>query len=250
MRPLWVILLLVFLGGAGYLAFFRETVQRGAIKGATFMSEPIVVKTRDGVTIAGDFYSGGSRGVLFLHMMPANRKSWTAFAEKLQSAGFSALAIDLRGHGESQGGPEGYKKFSDEEHQASRLDVEAAAEFLKEKGVVELSLAGASIGANLALQYLVDKAEAHSAILLSPGLDYRGVKIDSALQRLQTNQGVYLVASEEDSYSFESVQMLATQTPLSDKRVLKIFQNSGHGTVMLEQNAEFMDELIGWLKKF
>lgn len=214
------------------------------------MSERVTITTQDNLAIRGDYYTvQGSKGVLLLHMMPADRKSWIPFAEKLQGAGFSVLAIDLRGHGESQGGPEEYKKFSDAQHQASRLDIEAAAGFLKEKGVTELHLAGASIGANLALEYLAAHPEAKSAILLSPGLDYRGIKTEAPLGKIASQQAVYLVASEEDSYSFDSINTLARQFSFDGQHVLKIFQNSGHGTVMLEKNPEFMDELTGWLQK-
>lgn len=238
--------------GAGYfiVSVMSGTLQTPPPK-VSMQSERVELNTHDKIAIIGDYYPAkSSQGVLLLHMMPADRKSWAAFAGKLQKAGFTALAIDLRGHGESKGGPDGYRSFSDAEHQASRLDVEAAAEFLKSKGVSELHLAGASIGANLSLQYLSEHPETRSAILLSPGLDYRGVVTTPAMGRLAPERGVYLVAAEDDGYSRDSVRELSKNMREDSRHVLKIFESGGHGTRLFEARPEFMDELVEWLKGF
>lgn len=246
-------IVILFAAAAGYWIFFlnKSKPERQPQEAKNIMSEAVEMQTKDGVKIAGDYYEGtGIKGVLLLHMMPADRKSWTAFAQKLQTSGFTALAIDLRGHGGSQGGPDGYKKFSDAEHRASRLDAEAGAEFLKAKGVSDFHFVGASIGANLALEYLANHQDAKSAILLSPGLDYRGLETETLVSLIRPEQGLYLAASNDDAYSFDTVQKLAEKIYFDDRRVLKIFENSGHGTAILEKNPEFMDELTEWLKKF
>ena len=212
--------------------------------------EVVKLKTKDGVEIAGDYYgaSGSDIGVLMLHMMPANRKSYSAFAEKIQEAGWQGLVIDLRGHGESQGGPAGYQLFKDEGHQKSILDVEAGAEFLKSKGVKKIFLIGASIGANLSLQYLAEHAEAKAAILLSPGLNYRGVKTDELAKKVYHTKAVYLTAAQDDDYSYETVQGLYDLLPKEVTRELKLFDSGGHGTKLLETHSELMEEIIKWLK--
>jgi pimeloyl-ACP methyl ester carboxylesterase len=238
------------------LHFFLGGKNRG-ISSTTLSSEKtslnmetVKFKTKDGIEVVGDYYEApDSRGALLLHMMPATRKSWTAFAPKLQQAGFKVLAIDLRGHGESQGGPNGYQKFSDEEHQASRLDVEAGAAFLKEKGVAKLYLVGASIGANLALRYLAEHPDIKSAVLLSPGLDYRGVITDELVGKLKDNQAVYGIASEDDKYSFDTVKKLFEGIAISDKRAVRYFKNAGHGTEIFEKEPQFMGEIVEWLRK-
>src|SRR3989344_931611 len=103
------------------------------------MNEKVSFLTEDGVTVVGDYYEGGGeKAVLLLHMMPATRASWIAFANKLVAEGWSALAIDLRGHGESVSVPGGaldYKTFSDAEHQASIADVESGIEYLTKRGM-------------------------------------------------------------------------------------------------------------------
>ncbi|MEK7465033.1 MAG: hypothetical protein AAB591_01295, partial [Patescibacteria group bacterium] len=164
---------------------------------------------------------------------------------------------DLRGHGESQGGPpgaslakggpNGYKNFSDAEHQASRLDAEAGVEFLKSKGIESVYQGGASIGANLALQYLAEHADAKAALLLSPGLDYRGVTTESAARSLKPGQSVYYIASRDDQYSADTIQRLYDVTPSGVRKEIKFFETAGHGTTIFEREPAFMDELAGWL---
>lgn len=246
---------------AAALGLFLRGPFAPAEKSATLkvsMAQTVRLKAQDGVEIAGDYYpsvgekqisAGASRGAVLLHMMPSDRKSWEVFAQKLSKIGFPVLAIDLRGHGESQGGPEGYKSFSDAEHQNSRQDVIAAAIFLRSKGVDEFHLIGASIGANLALQYLAEHSNARSAVLLSPGLDYRGIKSEPFITKVKTGRGIFLAASEEDSYSYESVNKLVKYWEPDEAHKLKILQNAGHGTTMLEKNPEFMEEIINWLVK-
>ena len=142
--------------------------------------------TKDGLTIVGDYYPGtGKSGVLLLHMMPADRTSWQQLAGQLQENGFHVLAIDLRGHGQSTGGPNGYQAFSDAQHQQSIFDIESAVEFLRSKGIEKIHMGGASIGANLALQYASQHQEIASAMLLSPGLDYHGIHTDIWIENLK-----------------------------------------------------------------
>jgi len=210
--------------------------------------ERVTITTADDIKIAGD-YSGesGRPAVLLLHMMPATKESWRDFSEKLVERGFQTLAIDLRGHGESEGGSQGYKKFSDKDHQASVKDVEAGVGFLKSKSASSISLAGASIGANLALQYAAEHLEVSKIILLSPGLDYRGVKTETVIGKLREGQSVYFIASLDDPYSADTVKVLSEMAPAHVERMVKVFENAGHGTAIFEKESEFVDEAIDWL---
>lgn len=214
--------------------------------------ERITLKTNDNVNLVGTYYQAtGTTGVLLLHMMPATKESWESFATKLQSAGFNVLAIDLRGHGESDGGANGYKNFSDADHQASIHDVEAAVEFLKSKKVSQISIAGASIGANLALWYMADHPDIKKGILLSAGYNYHGVVTEPYAAALKTDQAVYFVGNEDDMRSSghsaaDMARGLYEKT--NAKKVIKIFKGAGHGTDIFISHLELEDELVQWLK--
>lgn len=221
--------------------------------------ETVSFNTSDGVKIYGLYYRANATGapaVLLSHMMPATKESWSDFARVLTDAEFSVLAIDLRGHGEStmqtindEHKTLNYKKFTDANHQKSILDLEAAVGFLKSRGASEIHLVGASVGANLSLQYLAEHSEARSAILLSPGLDYRGVKTEPYAVRLRTGQAAYFVAADDDPYSAQTAKALYQKTPSGAKKELKLFERAGHGTDMFSAHPEFMEELANWLNQ-
>jgi len=216
--------------------------------------ERITFNTTDGIIIVGNFFAGPSPDtptVLLLHMMPAIKESWDEFAEKLTEAGFQVLAIDLRGHGESTSTSDGreldFNKFFDKEHQDSILDTEAAREWLMKKGVPaeKIFIGGASIGANLALQYLAEHPEVQAAFLLSPGLDYHGIKTNLLIEKLTEKQQVFLAAAKDDAYSAQTVNSLNEIG--KSLKVLKLYGSGGHGTNMFVTHPELMEEIINWL---
>lgn len=216
--------------------------------------EKIDFKTADGVSIRASHWRGekGSPAVLLLHMMPAVKGSWDEFAEELFANGFGVLAIDLRGHGESEGGPDGWRSFSDVDHQKSIEDVRAAVAFQAAEGHSKFFIAGASIGANLALEYLIESERASAAILLSAGLNYRGIGTLPLARKARAEQGIYLVAASDDVRSGGEAAKMAKEIydAAECKKDIKILDKGGHGTDMLKNHPELSRELVGWLKKF
>lgn len=220
------------------------------------MSQEIILTTEDGVQIRADYYRGqksNSPGVALLHMMPATKESWRDFALKLQQAGFQALAIDFRGHGKStikDGEILNYKNFNDKEHQQKIHDIEEAIEFLINKNGPApkmLFFVGASIGANLALQYMSEHLMIKGSVLLSPGLDYRGTRTEPLTKKIADNQSLFLIAGGVgDEYSTETVEKLYKMATC--KKQLKIVKNGGHGTDIFSADPKLMDEIIEWIK--
>jgi dienelactone hydrolase len=211
-------------------------------------------KTEDGLEIVGNFFpaeKNDAPAVVLLHMMPETKESWNNFAVKLNQEGFECLAIDLRGHGESQGGPVGSKSFSDAEHMASINDVVGAVGFFIDKGIPieKISLVGASIGANLSITFQSEHPQIKSSILLSPGLNYRGVETEHTAKKIKEDQAIYLVAGGEgDDYSTETVKKLYNLASCHNKEI-KVFGEAGHGTDILEAEPGLANEIIDWLKK-
>ena len=219
--------------------------------------ERVEFLTEDSVAIVGTWNHvdvPNAWAVLLLHMMPADRKSWEDFSALLTRKGMHTLAIDLRGHGESYGGPQGYRNFSDKELQKSIFDVETAVAFLKSKNVEEVLFAGASIGASLALWYLAEHKETKAGILLSPGFDYRGIRTKPLVERLNPGQAVLYVGDTLDKFSSgESCADVAEElwrlTPTGVDKEKIILTGAGHGTTMLEREAGLSDRLQNWLNK-
>lgn len=211
--------------------------------------EKITFKTRDGVTITGNYFKPQRKQApvfLLLHMMPATRESWNEFASIIQKNGYAALAIDMRGHGEStdrNGVMLDYKEFKDEEHRSSMNDIASAREFLAGKSEVDISriaIAGASIGANLALWQASIDRDVRLIMLLSPGLNYRGILAEELAARFKGY--VYILASEGDTKAADSSRKLATV--FSGETKMEILKGDLHGTNMF--NPEIMNDLLKW----
>jgi alpha-beta hydrolase superfamily lysophospholipase len=216
--------------------------------------EEITFITEDGVKISGNYFKPKKEHApvfLLLHMMPSTKESWNSFATHLQEKGFAALAIDLRGHGNStdkNGLKLDYKDFKDHEHRDSMKDIAAAKEFLAGQANVDISgmaIAGASIGANLALwQASIDK-DVKILILLSAGLNYRGIQ---AAQLAPGYSGrVYILASVGDTNAAKSSRDLFDI--FSGDKELKIIQGNSHGTNMFISEPELIDKLLEWTSR-
>lgn len=218
--------------------------------------EKVILKTKDDLDIVGDYYnlSTQKQGVLLLHMMPANRKSWWDLALKLEDNGFQVLAIDLRGHGESTNGPDGYKNFSNEEHQKSILDIEAALDFFKVLNIKleNIIIGGASIGANLALWYGSENNEIKKIFCLSPGINYREIKPLNFVNKLTSDQQIFIATSLDDKNNANESYEIFEKTPSKDKKII-IYKSAGHGTNMFYKNnldePNLIDEIIQWILK-
>ena len=222
--------------------------------GCRFVSTPmntladhVILVTSDKIEIAALYRrNNDQKAAILLHMMPATKESWNSFAALLDRAGYASIAIDERGHGEStMQGTLNYQTFTEEQQQQKIRDVQAAFDYLVAEGFDEKNMVviGASIGANLAIQFLSEHGTVPFAIALSPGLNYRGVKTDGFITQLHENQHVVLVASDDDDRdAAASIQTLHklnfSQTSLVEKK------NIGHGTTMFEKDPALMQELI------
>ena len=147
--------------------FLSSWLQAAPARRVTFRAE-------DGAMLNGAYYEPSRRpapGIVLLPMLRRTHADWDAAASQLSDAGFAVVALDYRG-GDEIG--------------AYALDVRAAKAFLRERPEVignSLGIAGASIGANLAVLDAADDPGVLSIALLSPGIDYKGLRTDAAMKR-------------------------------------------------------------------
>jgi dienelactone hydrolase len=212
-------------------------------------SERVTIRTDDGVSLAATWYEPGPRSapaVILVHMLHKSRRDWDAVASRLAADGIGALAVDLRGHGESSGGiPEG----DNADYSVLVRDVTAARRYLSSRSDVQSSrigIVGASIGANLAvLEASADPAVA-SIALLSPSADYRGLRIDAAMKKYGTRPALF-IASDDDPYASRSVKEL--QKSGTGTREVLIVNRAGHGTAMLGRDPDLARSLVDWFHR-
>ncbi|MDQ3018417.1 MAG: lysophospholipase [bacterium] len=212
--------------------------------------EKITITTEDGLKLSALLWNKEAfASVLLLHMMPAHKESWVPLADKLAETGFNVLAIDFRGHGESEGGD--YTMFTPEQHQESYIDVEASVEYLKALFPhTEVSLAGASIGANMAIKYMAAHPEIGKGLALSAGLDYYGVRAIDDVQNLTESQQLLLVGARDDMRKAGSdcgtmAQQLADAAGSASHTV--VYDVGGHGTDMWSAHPELLNTIIKFI---
>jgi alpha-beta hydrolase superfamily lysophospholipase len=210
--------------------------------------QDVSFRTDDGVTIAASLYlpSKPGPGVILLHMLTRTRADWQPLASRLSDAGFVALAIDLRGHGASDPQPDG---SGPTDLGGMVADVRAARAYLatrREAIPGRVGIAGASIGANLAILYAATDPTVRSLVLLSPGIDFRGLRPEAAMRKYGDRPAL-LAASQEDNYATASTRQLAAPGP--GTRDVRILSGAGHGTSMLVRQPDLVGSLVDWFRR-
>ena len=172
----------------------------------------VTLRTQDGVSLAATYYEAPHRaapGIILIHMLTRSKEDWQDLAPRLVDAGFGVLALDLRGHGGSGGG--GRTADGRIDVSGMVLDVKAARAFFNgrpETAAGRLAIVGASVGANLALLVAADDPAVRSLVLLSPGLDYQGLRTEAPVRKY-ADRPALLVAGVDDPYVRRSVKQLA-----------------------------------------
>lgn len=204
---------------------------------ADLLGKEITFTTDDGFQISGTLYHANApKGVILLHMLGKNRSVYDPIIPDLV-AKYAVLAIDFRGHGKSQGN---LPSFEEKDFKAMIKDVAGARKLLGNKGI---AIMGASIGANAGLVYSRSDPLIKTAILLSPGLEYRGIAISESMKSF--NRPVLLVSSKGDAYSFQSVQTLAKANPGASAEYA---DGDAHGTDMFSAGTIIKVHVLNWLK--
>jgi pimeloyl-ACP methyl ester carboxylesterase len=210
---------------------------------------PVTFPSADGVTIAGDLFetslrASGDRApaVLLIHMLSRNKGEWGGLGDRLRETGITALAIDLRGHRQSSGSPSDLP--------AMVRDVRAAALWLAARPNVRgdaIAIVGASLGASLALLAVVDLPQVRSLALLSPSLDYRGLRTDAALIKRLGARSIWLAASDQDPLALRTLRDIAAEP--SGPREQHVSTMLAHGTALLTRDPDIERSLVDWLRR-
>lgn len=212
-------------------------------------AERVSFRTTDGALIAATWHEPSFRpgpAVILVHMLGRSRRDWEGVASRLAGAGIGALALDLRGHGDSSRAAEAGEA---PDYSLLVADVAAARGFLAARPDVDQSrvgIAGASIGANLAALQAASDTGITSLALLSPSLDYRGLRIEAAARKYGSRP-MLLVASSDDPYATRSV--LDLQKAGGGIRERLALHAAGHGTHMLGRAPELAPALVTWFQR-
>jgi pimeloyl-ACP methyl ester carboxylesterase len=202
----------------------------------------VTLRTSDGVSLTATYYEPTRRptpAIIFVHMLARTRDDWHNAASRMVDAGFAALTFDLRGHGSSTGSAEDVTKMT--------LDVAAARAFLAGHAEVQaIGMVGASVGANIAVLAAAEDPSVRSIALLSPGVDYRGLRLESAMKKYGDRPAL-LVAGSNDPYALRSSKELAAFG--TGLREIRRLDAQGHGTTLLVRAPDLMGTLVDWFRQ-
>ncbi len=231
-----------------------------SIRAPTWAAERVTVKAKDGTALVGDLYhsispaDGKAPLVVLLHMLSRNRGDWQPYIAQLTARGYAVLAMDLRGHGESiQRGHERLSwqtfRISDYARMSGDLleTLDALAADQDRIDLNSVAVIGASIGCNVALVAAAERQAIRALVLISPGLDYRGIKTEEAIRRYG-NRPILLVAGEADAYAANSTRTLYSGA--AGPKELRMYMGDAHGTRILESRPDAVTLVLGWLDRF
>jgi len=220
--------------------------------------------TIDRVVISAAYFPAAADpapAVVLIHDIGQSRDEWAAFAAQLQRSGIACLAIDLRGHGESTRkltaqGPErvDVHDFAPRDFQDMLLDVEAAVDWLDQQPGIDkrrVGLGGSGVGANIALRYAAFNEDVAALLLLSAGINYRGLRADEPMQKLGPLP-MRLIVSQFDAYPYESAKRLeeirhGKDSAKQDPKELIVCSGNLHGTAMLKGVTGLAPLVLDWL---
>lgn len=184
--------------------------------------------TEDGVVLCGYVLGAGSMGITLGHARGWALKSWLPFGERLAEEGYQVILWEFRDTAPSGSSAAGMSQRWD-------LDVLAAAQVLRERGVTEIIAMGASYGGTATAVAAPEIPELAGVVILSsPAF---GMEID-AISAMQTvTAPAFFAVSKEDWQNAPGVYQEHVEALYeacgSNRKEIHIVEGSDHGTDLI-----------------
>jgi acetyl esterase/lipase len=198
----------------------------------------------DGRSLTGLLFEADARpsaAVVLVPMLGRSRDDWQVVGQRLAEANITALAIDLPGVA-LPGDPQSLAAW--------HHDIVSAVMFLGSRSADvrpdAIGIAGASLGANLAAVAAAAQPAVRALALISPSLDYRGLRIEEPMRGYGARPAL-LMASLQDPYAARSVRELAQDAP--GPREQRWSTIPAHGTLLLQRDADMVRSLVEWFQQ-
>ncbi len=209
------------------------------------------INAPDGTRLKATYYPAAKPGpgVLLMHMCNTTRKSWEPVAQQLSAAGISALTVDYRGFGASDG-PR-FDAVSPDERQklvgkwSGDLDA-AFAYLLAQPGVDNnrIGAGGGSCGVNNAVRLAGRHSQVRTLVLLAGPADPEGLKF------LEQNPWlpIFTAAAADDQYDSAAPQLMQWFSELSGNPRNRFvgFPDGRHGPEIFGPHPELAAQIAAW----
>ncbi len=245
---------------------------------STLGPHPITFETEDGIEIHGWYIHPGTHdvvhaedesffaqypAVVLLHMYCGNKEDWVPIIREFFDREVAALAIDMRGHGDSTVGING-EDLSIRVRDRDELlfnsmwqDATAAVDWLVSKGHRKdrIAILGASVGCSVAIDAVRRDPELRVVGVLTPGTKYLGVGTLAHLENWD-NRSLLIVSSEEEwengaKQISEKIEKVHGENDAEDLHEVWRLQGTGrevHGTRMLGRVEGIENRLLDWFE--
>jgi cephalosporin-C deacetylase-like acetyl esterase len=212
----------------------------------------VQLESEDGKAIAAT-YSRPETGtclasIVLVHQYNLDQSQWDPWLDDMNARGYTTIALDLRGHGQSDPQDGALQDILNDPNQAP-LDVRAAVDYAAAATEVDparVGVIGTSIGANLSVVSMALGDGVVAVVPLSPRM--------SAVENLAGNpesievSNVLCFAGELDSGGAQAqtcADLVASATGDAQSEILA--GSSDHGVSILQNDAGVMVSILNWL---
>ncbi|MCG3148372.1 MAG: hypothetical protein PCFJNLEI_01815 [Verrucomicrobiae bacterium] len=248
-----------------FLKLCLAVICAGALTAEAGGVRVIRVTTTDDLAISATYYPvemPAAPAVLLVHALGKNRDEWAAIAPVLQRNGIAALALDLRGHGDSTrrltaDGPQlvDYRSFRAKDYHDMLLDINAAFEWLSEQpGIAteQIGVVGAKLGANLALRYAAINEDIAAILIFSPTLNSQDIRTDKIITKIGKRPLRIAVASGDANSFLAAKQLLKLRKDAGQavtESEITVSTGTLQGTELITGVAGLSEAVFSWLQR-
>jgi pimeloyl-ACP methyl ester carboxylesterase len=199
------------------------------------MTDPteISFSTRSGLRLAATRWNGGGTGVILAHGGGQTRHAWRGTGAELGAQGYTVLAFDLRGHGESEWASDG--DYSLSRFRDDLCDV--ATTFARPPIVIGASLGG--ISAMLAAGEALMALRAVVLVDVTPRIDQAGSDKIVAFMREHMERGF---GSVEEAADIVAAYLPDRQKPANPEGLRKYLRQTADGRFRWHWDPQIMIE--------
>jgi alpha-beta hydrolase superfamily lysophospholipase len=228
-------------------AAVAASTANGGVDRAGYSCAPgadVSFRAADGTKLVGHMFGAGKTAVILGHQANGSLCEWVSYARRLARLGYTAFAIDFRGHGLSQArtGAAGNRLAS---------DLDAAAKLVRKRGKQKVFFVGASMGGIASLVAGANvKPAVDGVVSVSAPARFMGMNATASAARLRVPV-LYLAAEGDDNagYDFsEDAREMYAATAAADKR-LQVLPGAQHGVALVAGSAPARALIEGFLRK-
>ena len=185
-------------------------------------------RAADGTNLIGHLFGTGRKAVILGHQSQSNLCDWVTYARRLARLGYTAFAIDFRGHGLSQ-----HREGAAGNRLA--LDLAAAVKVMRQRGKTKVFLVGASMGGIATLVAGANvKPPVDGVVSVSAPARFLGMDAVASAPRLRVPV-LYLAAVDDDNAGYDfskDAKELHAATAAADKRLV-VLPGFLHGVALV-----------------